>query len=214
MPYIWITNPENNEDILLQAVGEMTDEEREQLAAIEENSGENYQEESNDNDYSEYSKYNSYKTLNDVLKYQLLNKYTEAEEYKEKALNKRFLLGKNVLLNTNSLFDILFDHIQVNKENKKRGFSKISFISSLSDDQKNKILKERSKDILLFVNDKQMTLEELLNLAQINGWSEQEVLNGFRFVLRKSKDHKYDELVTSTLKSTLDLVTKQKDCNG
>ena len=214
MPYIWITNPENNEDILLQAVGEMTDEEREQLAAIEENSGENYQEESNDDDYSEYSKYNSYKTLNDVLKYQLLNKYTEAEEYKEKALNKRFLLGKNVLLNTNSLFDILFDHIQVNKENKKRGFSKISFISSLSDDQKNKILKERSKDILLFVNDKQMTLEELLNLAQINGWSEQEVLNGFRFVLRKSKDHKYDELVTSTLKSTLDLVTKQKDCNG
>lgn len=211
MKYFWVTNPENNKDVLIQVEGEPSEEELAIRSQIEEAENQ-FEGNIDDNDFESYSRYNSYKTLEQVKK-QLtakLNKFssqkkeiTEANNYKGITPNvsKKFILGKDIINESN-----IFDSI-LSSEYKKKTWSE------LPSEKKNKVLKKHSKEIFLFVNSKNITLLDVIDLAKSNGWTEQDVLDGFEFMPRKSKDHKYDILNTSKLKSTLELINTQKDKN-
>jgi len=161
-----------------------------------------------DNDYDSYSRYKSYKTLSEILKQLNAKLKSSKREVKEadnftrnsSSNSKRFILGKEILNNSEQLLDI------IGSEYKRKTWSE------LDDNKKNEILKKHSKDILLSINGKNISLLDIIKIAESNGWTEQNVLDGFKFVSRRSKDHKYDTLVFSTLKTTLDLITKPKDC--
>ena len=207
LKYFWITNPENNKDILIEVTGEPSEEE------LRENPDNDSPDNDlsmwiDDNDYNSYSKYKSYKTMEEVLK-QLNAKVKsskrivkEADTFtrNSSANSKRFILGKEILNNSEQLSNI------ISQEYKKKTWSE------LDDNKKNEILKKHSKDISLSIGGKIISLLDTIKLAESNGWTEQNVLDGFEFVSRKSKNHKYDTLVFSTLKTALDLITKPKDC--
>lgn len=203
LKYFWIANPENNKDILMEVVGEPSEEEKGFLLENEdsENRSNGWVD---DNDYNSYSKYKSYKTLEEVkkqlnVKAKLLKKEVkEADSFvgNSSSNSKRFVLGRELLNNSEQLLDI------ISSEYKRKTWSE------LSTNKKNEILKKYSKDIFLSVNGKNISLLDTIKLAESNGWTEQDVLNGFLFVSRKSKNHKYDTLVFSTLKTTLDSITK------
>jgi hypothetical protein len=74
-------------------------------------------------------------------------------------------------------------------------------------------LKKYSKEIYLSINGENITLLDIIKIAKSNGWTEQDVLNGFEFMPRRSKDHKYDILNTAKLKSTLELINTQNKEN-
>lgn len=205
--YFWIVNPENNKDILMEVVGEPTDEEMQQRLELEEQESQ-YDNFIDDNDFEFYSKHKSYKTLEEVKK-QLNAKLKsskrevrEADVFRGLSSNyqKKFILGKEILQNSQVLDQIITESY------------KTKTWTDLSEDIKNKLLKKNAKNIFLSINSENISLLDVINNAKSNGWSEQDVLNGFQFVARKSKNHKYDILVTSKLKSTLDLVSKQKEC--
>lgn len=201
MEYIWVLNPETNKEVLLKREDGSSNENN-----FEDDYGyEDYNPYDDDNDFDElndgYSRYQGYTTMEYIKTHWLESKWTEADDTTQIKSKKilPFVLGKELLLNP----DVIFS--------KFREKYKVKFLHELTPQQKNKFLKECSKNINLFINGKNISLNDFIQIAKENGWKEEDIYDGFVFVRRKSRDHVYDTLVYSKLKHRIELLLKPKD---
>ena len=178
MRYAWITNPENNREVLLQHLGQLTEAEIAQLEASgAENNPEPERGYDDNEDHEPTQYYESYKTMDDIRK--ALKGKWDTVGVNNSVTNNKFILGKNTLLNPQ-----IFDNVELSE----------------NEEAKKQFLKTNSDKILLSINGNSMSLKDILDIVG----NEEDVFKAFQFVKRKSRNHTYEALIYSRLKHRLE----------
>jgi hypothetical protein len=106
MKYIWVINPETNEEVLLSR-REQEDANNGQEEYFEEDDYSYEYGEYDDDESGGFNKFAGYKTMDEIKINWLKDQFEEVNlsENQKKIISRKFVLGKEILQNVNVIFD-------------------------------------------------------------------------------------------------------------